>query len=75
MAVTIRYGVTNTITRDFDNETTVSDLLSDRSLLGALNAPEGGVALSGGAQVSRDSFSSDFSGGTVALGKQASSKA
>lgn len=74
-AVTIRYGVTNNITREFDSETTIGDLLSDRSLLGALNAPEGCVALSGGTQLSLDSFISDFSGETVTLEKQASSKA
>ena len=73
--VTIRYGVTNNITRDFDTEMTVGQLLGDRSILGALNAPEGCVALTGGTQLSHDTYLDDFSGETVTLEKQASSKA
>tara|TARA_R110001592_G_scaffold73141_1_gene223407 strand:+ start:524 stop:754 length:231 start_codon:yes stop_codon:yes gene_type:complete len=73
--VTIRYGVTNNITREFDSEMTVGQLLSDRSLLGALNAPEGCVALVGGTQLSSDTYLDDFSGETVTLEKQASCKA
>ena len=46
--VTIRYGMTNSITREFDEESTISDVLNDRGILGALNAPEGCVAVSSG---------------------------
>jgi len=73
--VTIRYGVTNTITRDFDDETQVSDLLSDRGILGALNAPEGCVAISNGTSCPSSEQISYYEGSTITLEKQASSKA
>ena len=73
--VTIRYGLTNEITRDFDNEEEIADILTDRNILGAINAPEGCVAISNGETCSSSDYVSNFAGSTITLEKQASSKA
>jgi hypothetical protein len=70
---TIRYGMSNTVSRSFDIDTTVGSLLNDRSILGALSAPEGCVAVSNGVTLSADSLVVDYS--TITLERQASSKA
>lgn len=70
---TVRYGMSNIISRAFDIETTVGDLITDRSILGALSAPEGVVAVSNGQTLSAESLVNDYS--TITLEKQASSKA
>lgn len=70
---TIRYGMSNSVTRAFDSEYTVADLLSDRSILGAISAPEGTVAVSNGVTLSGDAFVSEHD--SITLEKQASSKA
>lgn len=73
--VTIRYGMTNSITREFDENLQILDLLNDRGILGALNAPEGCVAVVSGETLSSNTHVADHSGATITLEKQASSKA
>jgi hypothetical protein len=70
---TIRYGVSNTVTRSFDSNYTVGSLIADRSVLGALSAPEGVVAVSNGATLTNTDYVADYS--TITLERQASSKA
>jgi len=70
---TVRYGMSNTISRAFDIEYTIGDLIADRSILGALSAPEGVVAVSNGQTLNSDMLVSDYS--SITLEKQASSKA
>tara|TARA_Y100000385_G_scaffold178469_1_gene184487 strand:- start:7 stop:276 length:270 start_codon:yes stop_codon:yes gene_type:complete len=72
-AVTIRYGMTNEIRRDFDNDESVGDLLNNRSILGALNAPEGCSAVSMGETLDHGSSLGNYT--SITLEKQASSKA
>jgi len=71
--VTIRYGMTNSVTRDFDNEATIGDMLNDRSIRAALSAPENVRAVSGGQTLDSDDYITSFS--SVTLEQQASSKA
>ena len=71
--VTIRYGMTNSITREFDEESTINDVLNDRGILGALNAPEGCVAVSSGETCQSGDALAGYT--TLTLEKQASSKA
>jgi hypothetical protein len=73
--VTIRYGVTNTVTREFSDELTISDLVSDRNILGSLNAPEGCVAIYNGNSIQSNAGVEDYDGLQITLEKQASSKA
>lgn len=75
--VTIRYGMTNSITREFeDNENLqVNDILNDRGILGALNAPEGCVAVVSGETLNSSDYVDNHAGATITLEKQASSKA
>lgn len=70
---TIRYGMSNSVSRSFDVETTVGSLLTDRSILGALSAPEGCVAVSNGVTLSSDALVGDYT--SITLERQASSKA
>lgn len=70
---TVRYGMSNTISRVFDIEYTIGDLIADRSILGALSAPEGVVAVSSGQTLNSGMLVSDYS--SITLEKQASSKA
>jgi len=71
--VTVRYGLTNTVTRSFGSERTIGDLLSDRSILAALSAPESVVAVCNGCTLSSSEYLHDYS--TITLEQQASSKA
>lgn len=74
--VTLRYGMTNSITREFDDENLqINDILNDRGILGALNAPEGCVAVVSGVTLSSSDYVTNHAGATVTLEKQASSKA
>ncbi len=70
---TVRYGMSNSVSRSFDIEVTVGNLLSDRSILGALSAPEGCVAVSNGVTLSHDALVDDYT--SITLERQASSKA
>lgn len=70
---TIRYGVNSSINRDFGVEVTVNDLLADKTILGALGAPESVRAISNGETLDGDDYVADYS--TITLEKQASSKA
>lgn len=70
--VTIRYGMTNSVTRDF-NDATIGDMLNDRSIRAALSAPENVRAVSGGQTLDSDDYITSFS--SVTLEQQASSKA
>jgi len=70
---TVRYGMSNTISRAFDIEYTIGDLIADRSILGALSAPEGVVAVSNGQTLHAGAMVSEYP--TITLEKQASSKA
>ena len=71
--ITVRYGMSNTVSRQFDENYTVGQLLSDTSILGALSAPEGCVAVSNGRTLSTSDLVGDFQ--TITLERQASSKA
>jgi hypothetical protein len=71
--VTIRYGMTNSVTRDFDNDATVGDLLNDTSIRAALSAPENVRAVSGGQTLDASDYVTAFS--AITLEQQASSKA
>lgn len=70
---TVRYGMSNAISRAFDIEYTVGNLIADRSILGALSAPEGVVAVANGVTLDSGALVSDYS--SITLEKQASSKA
>lgn len=70
---TIRYGMSNSISRGFEENFTVGHLLRDTSILGALSAPEGCVAVSNGQTLSNESYVADFT--SITLERQASSKA
>lgn len=70
---TIRYGVSSSINREFDSEVTVSELLADKTILGALGAPESVRAISNGETLEGDDYVVDYS--TITLEKQAASKA
>lgn len=71
--VTLRYGLTNTVTRSFNDNTTVGDILTDRSILAALSAPESVNAVSGGETLAHDEYISNYN--AITLEQQASSKA
>lgn len=71
--ITIRYGMSNSVSRSFNEDYTVGSLLRDTSILGALSAPEGCVAVSNGRTLSSDDYVADFS--SITLERQASSKA
>ena len=70
---TIRYGMSNSISRGFEENFTIGALLRDTSILGALSAPEGCVAVSNGRTLSSDDYVADFT--SITLERQASSKA
>ena len=71
--ITVRYGMSNSVSRSFNEDYTVGSLLRDTSILGALSAPEGCVAVSNGQTLSNDSYVADYS--SITLERQASSKA
>jgi hypothetical protein len=70
---TIRFGMSNMVSRSFEDGATIADLLSNRSILGALSAPEGCVAVSNGVTLSGDALVNSYT--SVTLEQQASSKA
>ena len=70
---TIRYGVSNTVTRSFSADYTVGQLIRDRSILGAVSAPEGVSPVSNGRVLGTNEYVNDFD--TITLERQASSKA
>jgi|TARA_R100000455_G_C6271383_1_gene127577 hypothetical protein len=72
-SVTIRYGMTNSVTRDFDNEATISDVVSDNGIRAALSAPENVRAVSGGRTLEGHEYVTSFT--AITLEQQASSKA
>ena len=65
--------MSNSVSRSFNEDYTVGSLLRDTSILGALSAPEGCVAVSNGQTLSNESYVADFS--SITLERQASSKA
>lgn len=65
--------MSNSVSRTFDENYTVGSLLRDTSILGALSAPEGCVAVSNGQTLSNESYVADFT--SITLERQASSKA
>lgn len=71
--VTIRYGLTNSVTRGFEPGVTVGDILADRSIRMALSAPEAVVAVSNGETLSADALVANYH--SITLEPQASSKA
>ncbi len=70
---TIRYGMSNSVSRSFDIEATIGSILNDRSILGALSALGGCVAVSNGVTLSHDALVDDYT--SITLERQASSKA
>ena len=71
--VTIRYGLTNSVTRSFDEGVSVGDLLPDRSIRSALSAPADVVAVSNGDTLRNSDLIEDYD--SITLEQQASSKA
>ena len=65
--------MSNSVSRTFDENYTVSSLLRDTSILGALSAPEGCVAVSNGQTLSNENYVADYT--SITLERQASSKA
>lgn len=59
--------------RDFDTEVTIGNLLANKTILGALNAPESVRAVNNGATLSPNDYVSNYT--TITLEKQASEKA
>jgi len=70
--ITLRYGLSNKVTRSVDDTVTIGDLLSNSSLMATLNAPEGVRAVSGGVTLSKEDLAADYP--TITLEKQASEK-
>ena len=71
--VTIKKGLSATISREFDSDYTIGDLLADRSVLGALGAGENVRAVSGGETLDNDDYVNDFS--VITLEEAAAKKA
>jgi hypothetical protein len=71
--VTIRYGLTNSVTRDFDDSATINDLLVDSAVRAALSAPENVRAVSNGQTLDGHNYVTGYS--SITLEQQASSKA
>jgi hypothetical protein len=71
--VTIRCGMTNSITRSFEDTETIGDMLACTSIRAALSAPENVVAVSGGATLNTAEYVSTYE--SITLEPQASSKA
>ena len=69
----ITYGISGELTRNFDSDYTVRQLKSDRSILGALGAPESVQAVNNGETLDDSERVADYD--RIALEKQASSKA
>lgn len=74
MTTVIKYGMSNELpARAFQDEYTVGELISDKSTLAFLSAPEGCVAVSSGETLDNSDFVNDYS--VITLEKQASNKA
>ena len=71
--VTIRCGMTNSITRSFEDTETIGDMLACASIRAALSAPENVVAVSGGSTLNSAEYVSTYE--SITLEPQASSKA
>jgi hypothetical protein len=69
----ITYGISGELTREFNEDYTVGQLKADRSILGALGAPESVQAVSQGETLDDGEYVAEYS--RIALEKQASSKA
>ena len=71
--VTIKKGLSATISREFDSDYTIGDLLADRGVLGVLGAGENVRAVSGGETLESDDYVNDFS--VITLEEAAAKKA
>lgn len=72
MNITIKYGLSNSITKSVDDDSTVEDVI-DGSTLAALNAPEGIAVVRNGNTLSEDT--SLYDGDVIYLEQRSSSKA
>ena len=72
MNITIKYGLSNSITKEVDEASTVEDVI-DNSTLAALNAPEGIAVVRNGNTLSEDT--SLYDGDVIYLEQRSSSKA
>lgn len=72
MNITIKYGISNSITKSVDSESTVADVI-DGNTLAALNAPEGIAVVRNGDTLSEDS--SLYDGDVIYLEQRSSGKA
>ena len=70
--ITIKYGLSNSITKSVDDDSTVEDVI-DGSTLAALNAPEGIAVVRNGNTLSEDT--SLYDGDVIYLEQRSSSKA
>jgi hypothetical protein len=69
---TVKYGVSSSINRDFD-DMTVGELINENNILSSLNAPEGVVAVHAGRTLDNDALVANYE--NITLEKRASSKA
>lgn len=67
----IRYG-TSAIEREFDSPVTIDDLLEDRAILSALNAPSDVKAFSAGEELDGNDYVASYD--EIALEKSGSKK-
>lgn len=72
MNITIKYGISNSITKTVEDESTVDDVI-DSTTLAALNAPEGISVVRNGNTLSEDT--SLYDGDVIYLEQRSSSKA
>lgn len=72
MNITIKYGISNSITKTVDDESTVDDVINSTTLA-ALNAPEGIAVVRNGNTLSEDT--SLYDGDVIYLEQRSSSKA
>lgn len=68
----VTYGVSGELIRAFDSDFTVGQLKSDRSILGALGAPESVQAVNSGETLDDNDYVAAYN--SIALEKQASEK-
>ncbi len=71
--VTIKKGISASITREFADDYTVGNLLADRAVLGALNAGENVSALVNGETLDASEYVNDYS--VITLEEAAAKKA
>ena len=72
MNITIKYGISNSITKTVDDDSTVDDVINSNTLA-ALNAPEGIAVVRNGNTLSEDT--SLYDGDVIYLEQRSSSKA